>query len=219
MTEHSSSSTGQGVPTETAPTSLQPDFDTDVARRIWDDYIDRVDSVLSPLRASAREELVREIKAHLLESIREDSGHEEAERVLNATEKLGRPEEYLEPIVTNRMIEEGSTTYNPIWILKGLGRTLLRGAKATVLGLGFGIGYLIALTITSLAVLKPIFPDHVGLFYAPGEGLRRLAFGFLNDPSARTEVLGYWVIPISLGIGVLLYVALTKMLGALQHSD
>jgi len=198
---------------------LEPEFEDDLSRRLWDDYLGRVETAVEPLRSGIRTELVREIKTHLLESIEKDDAEDEAERVLNATEKMGRPEAYLEPIVTDRMIEEGSTTFNPIWILKGLGRTLMRGVKAGLIGLLFGIGYLVALAVTSLAVLKPIFPNHVGLFYDPSTGLQRFAFGFLDNPAGRPEVLGYWIIPVSLLLGVGIYVALTKMLILLRKSD
>ena len=148
-----------------------------------------------------------------------DAAEQESVRVLNATEKLGRPEEYLEPIVTDRLIEEGSNTYNPLWIVRGLGRTLTRGVKKTVLGLLFGIGYLLAFVIGGLGLLKPFFPEHVGLFYEPEEETTRINFGFLEQTDGMTEVLGYWVIPLSLTVGVLIYLGLTKMLVLLRQSE
>lgn len=214
-------------PTSTAPRASSgsppefdaPDFEEELSARLWENYVDRIEAKLEPLRPTARQEIVQELKTHLLDSIQHDGAEQESVRVLNATEKLGRPEAYLEPMLTDRMIEEGSTTYNPRWILKGLGRTLTRGVKKTVQGLLFGIGYLLALIIFALGLLKPFFPEHVGLFYEPGEETQRITFGFLEQTEGMTEVLGYWIIPLSLAVGVLIYVGLTKMLVLLQRSE
>jgi len=196
-----------------------PEFEEELSARLWENYVDRIEAKLNSLRPTTRREIVQELKTHLLDSIQHDEAEQELVRVLNATEKLGRPEEYLEPIVTDRMIEEGSNTYNPLWIVKGLGRTLTRGVKKTALGLLFGIGYLLALTVFALGLLKPFFPEHVGLFYDPGEEPQRIAFGFLEQTEGMTEMLGYWVIPLSLAVGVLVYGGLTKMLVLLRQSE
>lgn len=196
-----------------------PDFEDEVARRLWENYVERIESMLAPLHPAARREIVQELKVHLLDSIRHDEAQAEAERVLNATERLGRPEDFLEPIVTDRIIEEGAATYNPLWIVKGLGRTLTRGVKNTILGLFFGIGYLLAAVTASLAVLKPFFPSHVGLFRGTGEGAYRWAFGYIDQTEGMTELLGNWIIPISLALAVLLYLGLTKMLVLLRSSE
>ena len=203
----------------TVPEFDAPDFEEELSRRLWDNYIDRIESALTPLRPAVRREIVQELKTHLLDSIHHDDVEREPERVLNATEKLGRPEEYLEPIVTDRIIEEGATTYHPLWVAKGLGRVLARGLKNGFLGLVFGIGYLVALLITSLAFIKPFYPEHVGLFYDPTVGIEKFAFGVLDQTEGMTEVLGYWMIPVSLILGLLLYAGLTKMLTLLRQPE
>jgi hypothetical protein len=217
MTEESSRYTSQAE--APPPDVTEPDFDDELSTRLWEQYVERIEAKLEPLRPAVRREIVQELKIHLHDSIRHDDAEEESVRVLNATEKLGRPEEYLEPIVTDRMIEEGSNTYNPRWIVKGLGRTLTRGVKKTVLGLLFGVGYLLAVVVFGLGLLKPFFPGHVGLFYDPGDETQRIVLGFLEQTAGMTEVLGYWVIPLSLATGGLMYVGLTKMLVLLRQSE
>jgi hypothetical protein len=207
-----------GTSSRTPPRFDAPEFEEEVSRRLWDNYVERIESKLEPLQPAARAEIVQELKTHLLDSIRHDAADEESVRVLNATEKLGRPEEYLEPIVTDRIIEEGATTYNPIWVLKGLGRTLTRGMKKMALGLLFGIGYLLAVGVVVVGLLKPFYPNHVGLFYEPGN-MERFVFGVIEQTDGMTEVLGYWVIPLSLIVGLAIYGGLTKMLVLLRQSD
>lgn len=208
-----------GEAPEAAPALDTPDFDDELSRRLWNDYLERIEAMLEPLRPTAREEIVQELKTHLLDSIRYDNAEQEAERVMNATEKLGRPEEYLEPIVTDRIIEEGATTYNPLWVLKGLGRTLTRGVKKTLLGLLFSVGYLISLSLIGMALLEPFIPHHVGLFYGAGKGIGGYMFGILDQTDGMTEILGIWVIPLGLASGLLIYGGLTQILGLLSQSD
>jgi hypothetical protein len=212
-------SRSNGSPAGSTPTVSDPEFDDETARRLWENYVGRIEAKLEPLRPSARREIVQELKTHLLDSIRHDEADQASVRVLNATEKLGRPEEYLEPIVTDRIIEEGASTYNPIWVLKGLGRTLTRGVKKTALGLLFGTGYLLAASFVAVALLKPFYPDHVGLFYEPGRRMETFAFGFLEQTDGMVEVLSYWVMPLGLVLGLALYGGLTKMLVFLRSSD
>jgi len=221
MTEEPNRHTSEaGTSPSTGPPDVtEPDFEDELSARLWEQYVERIEAKLEPLRPAVRREIEQELKIHLHDSIRHDDADEESVRVLNATEKLGRPEEYLEPIVMDRMIEEGSNTYNPLWIAKGLGRTFTRGVKKTVLGLLFGVGYLLALVVFALGLLKPFFPEHVGLFYEPGGETQRITFGFLEQTAGMTEVLGYWVIPLSLAVGVLIYMGLTKMLVLLQQSE
>ena len=221
MSEESRRHTSQAdAAASTSPPDFDgPTFDDELSARLWEQYVERIEAKLDPLRPAARQEIVQELKTHLLDSIRHDDADEESARVLNATDKLGRPEEYLAPIVTDRMIEEGSNTYNPRWIMKGLGRTLTQGVKKTAQGLLFGIGYLFALVVFSLGLLKPFFPQHVGLFYDPVEETNRFAFGFLGQTDGMTEVLGYWMIPLCLVLGILLYAGLTKMLVLLRPTE
>jgi hypothetical protein len=60
------------------------------------------------------------------------------------------------------------------------------------------IGYSFGLSFLLIAVLKPIFPENVGLFVVDGVPRN---FGALAAP-AGAEVLGYWVIPLSLAVGL-----------------
>ena len=221
MTEEPNRHTSEaGTSPSTGPPDVtEPDFEDELSARLWEQYVERIEAKLEPLRPAVRREIEQELKIHLHDSIRHDDADEESVRVLNATEQLGRPEEYLAPIVTDRMIEEGANTYNPRWIVKGLGRTLMQGAKKTAQGVLFGVGYLLALVVFSLGLLKPFFPEHVGLFYDPGEETNRLAFGFLGQTDGMTEVLGYWIIPLCLALGILLYAGLTKMLVLLRPTE
>jgi hypothetical protein len=66
-----------------------------------------------------------------------------------------------------------------------------------------------------MAVAKALFPSHVGLFVrADGERV----FGIVGDTAGAREVLGNWVVPVTLLAAALLYVSLTVALRHLHRS-
>ena len=62
-----------------------------------------------------------------------------------------------------------------------------------------------------MALLKPIWPDHIGLFRNP-DGT--VTFGIVAQTQGAQELLGLWIMPISVAVALLLYVALTRWLRA-----
>lgn len=194
-------------------TSTRPPLEDGAARRIWNGYFRRVEQMLQPLGEEQKRELMLELESHLRESIRQDASGREVERVLNGIDRLGEPEQFLRPLVADRLLKEGRRTYNPLAIGKGLGLALSRGLRWAALSILFAGGYLCSFLLILMALLKPVFPRHVGYFtYASGGW----GFGFLANVQGATEHLGYGMIPLALGTGLLLYAALTKGLIVLR---
>ena len=71
-----------------------------------------------------------------------------------------------------------------------------------------------ALLLASMAILKPIFPDHTGiLFYSDGG----LVVGFrVSSGPIAYDPLGYWIIPLGLLLAALVYFGLTKLTRVLR---
>jgi hypothetical protein len=89
----------------------------------------------------------------------------------------------------------------------------MAGSRRAVIGLTFGLGYLLLAIFTSMALLKPLWGGHVGVFrYADGT----LNAGIVSQSDGARELLGWWSIPIALLLAALLYVALTKGLRTLR---
>ena len=66
-----------------------------------------------------------------------------------------------------------------------------------------------------LAALKPFFPDHVGLWWNPPA---LFALGFVREPEPRFEILGWWIIPLGLLAGCLLWLGTSRLLrGSLRR--
>jgi len=190
-----------------------PAFTDPAARRRWDAYFSEVDRLLTRADADVAE-LRGDLEAHVVDSMATASGGSERERLDAALSRLGRPIDYLRPLLADELIERGTQTYSPITIARGLAHSVMAGSRRAVLGLTFGLGYLLLAIFTAMALLKPLWGEHVGVFrYADGT----ISAGIIAQSNGSRELLGWWSIPIALLLAALLYVALTKGLRTLKQ--
>lgn len=190
-----------------------PAFTDPAARRRWDAYFSEIDRLLARADADVAE-LRGDLEAHVVDSMAAASGGNEGERLDAALSRLGRPIDYLRPLLADELIERGTLTYSPITIARGLSYAVMAGSRRAVIGLAFGLGYLLLAIFAAMALLKPLWGEHVGVFrYADGT----ISAGIVAQSSGARELLGWWSIPIALLLAALLYVALTKGLRALRQ--
>lgn len=192
---------------------MTPAFTDPAARRRWDAYFSEVDRLLA--RGDAEMAEIRgDLEAHVVDSMAAASGGSERERLDAALSRLGRPIDYLRPLLADELIERGTLTYSPITIARGLSHSVMAGSRRAVIGLAFGLGYLLLAIFTGMALLKPLWGEHVGVFrYADGA----ISAGIVAQSDGAREVLGWWSIPIALLLATLLYVALTKGLRTIRQ--
>lgn len=192
---------------------MTPAFTDTAARRRWDAYFSEVDRLLARADADVAE-MRGDLETHVIDSMAAASGGGERERLDAALSRLGRPIDYLRPLLADEMIERGTLTYSPITIARGLSHSVMAGSRRAVIGLAFGLGYLLLAIFTGMALLKPLWGEHVGVFrYADGT----ISAGIVAQSDGARELLGWWSIPIALLLAALLYVALTKGLRALRQ--
>jgi hypothetical protein len=191
-------------------------FSDRVTEKIWAQYFRRLDRLIRPLDEVQRRELTLEIKGHILESFHSDTAGSEAERLLNAFDRLGEPESFIGPMRADRLLTKASKSMKPGDVLKGLYYHLTGGSRKLFLGILFVLGYILDVGLVLMAVLKPIIPNHVGLLlFNDGD----FVFGFGWDTSnLKADVFGYFIIPICLILAAGLYFGLTKLLKALRKS-
>lgn len=190
-----------------------PEFDDPAALRRWRAYFAEVARILTRAGPDASG-LLSELEAHAAEGVAASAALGELARLDDALSRLGRPGEYLRPLLADALIERGTRTYSPLTIGRGLFHLLLAGSRRTAIGIAFGLGYLLLAIFTVMAVLKPLWADHVGLFRLP-DGT--ISAGIVAAPPGTQELLGWWSIPIALALAALLYVALTRGLRALRR--
>jgi len=148
---------------------------------------------------------VREVDTHILDRLEQmpPSPDERAtiERVLA---ELGPPLRVAQAYSMELMVDEAIATGR----LGAIARGLWSIAASTVAGFFASItlfsGYAIGAAFLPIAVLKPIFPQNVGFAFRNGTftGFGS-EFGF--DP-AREIRGGYWIIPLSLIVGVIILI-------------
>jgi hypothetical protein len=183
------------------------------SKKVLEDYLQRLREVLGPLPEKERDEIVLEIKGHIQERIAQSSQCvEDTEALKNALIRLGKPEEYGSEFVIDYLLSQGMERRHAGMIFRGL----LRWGCNTLVGffysLFFFASYLISLSFVFVGIMKPIFPEQVGFFLKDGKAQN---FGLVTGVTERQgmqEVLGYWIIPIGLVIGIVWFFATTWLL-------
>ena len=191
---------------------MTPTFTDPAARHRWDSYFVEVDRFLARGGAETAD-LRGDLEAHVVDSMAASPDGSELERLNAALARLGRPADYLRPLLADELIERGTRTYSPTTIGRGLVHSVLAGSRRAAVGLAFGTGYLLLALFTAMAVLKPLWGEHVGVFRTANG---QISAGIVAPPEGATELLGWWTIPIALALAALLYVVLTRALRALR---
>lgn len=177
------------------------------------EYLIKLKEVLRPLPEKEREEIVLEIKGHieekLAQSLREGDETDVLKNILN---RLGKPEEYASEYVTDYLLSRGIEQKSVSKIFQGL----FRWGCSTLIGFFYAffffVSYLVSISFVFIGVMRPIFPESVGLFLKEGS---LKGFGFFTSASFDSntqEILGYWVIPISLFIGIIWFILTSWLL-------
>ena len=149
---------------------------------------------------------VREIESHIRERLDSaDPQPDERAAVERVLQELGPPLRVAQVYSAELTVDEALTTGHAVATLRALWQlatTTIAGFAASLL---LFIGYAIGASFVAIAALKPVFPNNVGLFVVDGVPQ---SFGALFPGPAGAEIVGgYWVIPISLGVGLAILVA------------
>jgi uncharacterized membrane protein len=191
-------------------------FKNTITKKIWNQYDQRLQHILRRTDKEEKKELLLEIKSHLLESFNQDPAESEEEKLLNAIDRLGEPEIFLRPLIADRYMTRASRTLSPKDVARGLYFSLFTGFKKAVISSLLGLGYILVFVLALMALLKPFFPNHVGVLLF-NDGTITAGLG-INSSGVKTDYLGYWVIPISAAIAFLIYIGLTKYLHKVRRS-
>jgi uncharacterized membrane protein len=162
-----------------------------------DSYLATLRQHLAPLTLGEREEILREIAAHVRDSAEQSGATVEA-----VLARLGPAEELAGEYRDGLLISRASRSFSPIVLLRATLRLATKSVSGivvfvlSVFGYSFGAGFVI------VAFSKMIFPSHAGAWVQDG---RLVDFGaFLyGTPAGAHEVLGVWIIPLGLIAGSL----------------
>ncbi|HZR24033.1 MAG TPA: hypothetical protein VFA59_10625 [Vicinamibacterales bacterium] len=147
---------------------------------------------------------VREIESHLRDRIAvADGAPNERDAVERILAELGPPLRVAQAYSAERTIDEAVTTGRFVPML----RAIWHVAGTTLMGFGVAsaifTGYATAIGFFGIALLKPIFPDNVGIQFVHGFPVGLGAHFPVGDADLRG---GYWIIPFALACGLGIFV-------------
>lgn len=182
-------------------------MNTTACNPMIENYFSQLDSKMADLPADDRQELMRELRAHVLDRLDQATVATEADcrSVLKA---LGTPEEIARQYRLERLMNRSAWKISPLSVLRTLLRWTITGVQGYTVFIVALLGYVLAATFYLTALLKPFFPRNVGVFVS-GEGVNLARF---PDPPPGTEVLGAYYIPIAVVVGYLLTLATTLLI-------
>ncbi|WP_300670183.1 hypothetical protein [Soonwooa sp.] len=178
-------------------------------KRIYKDYISRIENATKKLNYNNRQEILMEVNSHIFESFQNDNSESnDVEKLLNITERIGQPEIFLKELVAQKALEESTKTFNPISIFKALVLNLGNGFSYVL----FFILYLLLFAFVFLIFAKIFDPENVGFFYKTKE---LFVLGKINSATknySQYEQLGNLFIPVMIVLTSISYVTITLLL-------
>jgi len=147
----------------------------------------------------------REVESHIRERIGETEPLPDEKTALERVlDELGTPLTVARAYSLELSAEEAVATGRIAAVARSLLHMAALGLRGFLGALAIFVGYAIALGFLAIAVLKPIFPDNVGLFIVHGFP----AFGAqFPIPEGSGPYGGYAIVPISIAIGLAILVA------------
>lgn len=166
-----------------------------------DCYLDQVRRNLKGLPKSEADEIIAELRSHVLDKV---AGSATPERVEAAIAALGSPRDVARLNLTERVAADLEADRSPWRVLRAVARL----AGLSVYGLfAFSacfIGYVMSAGFVVTAVSKLVSRTNAGLWRIPkGADGYTYVMGVTNHPGAE-ELLGWWIVPLGLLLAVVL---------------
>jgi uncharacterized membrane protein len=153
-------------------------------------YLSQLANALAASAQPERDEIVREIRTHIQDSVSSASDPETA--VARVLRLLGSPEELAERYTTENLLTRAGHSFSPWLLLRTSWRWAKLGIRGTSVFLVALFGYTTAFALTVAVFLKPFMPSKVGMWVG-SEGLN---VGVPSHPEVMHELLGRWFVPV-----------------------
>lgn len=170
-------------------------------------YLKRLRKSLSHLQEADTADILQELRSHILERL--ESERESSGGGIGAIlASLGTPEEMASEYVTENILAAAASSRSPLMIMKGIFRLASVSLAGFAVLIGSLMGYLVGLPLLLMALAKPFIPNHVGLWIQTGAMPHSLFFGISIDAMQGQDLLGWWIVPLGLivGLGTILLV-------------
>jgi hypothetical protein len=171
----------------------------DAGKAHLDTYLAQVQRHLGGLADAEARETLAELRSHVLDKVAGDLSVVSVER---AIAELGPPREVARLNVTERVVADLETNRSPLRVLRGAARLAglslygLFAFLASLFGYGIAAGFLVT------AAVKPFMPSRAGMWLVPDpKDEFSFSIGTNDNPHGR-ELLGWWIIPIGIVVGL-----------------
>jgi hypothetical protein len=165
------------------------------AQKVFEQYLRTLDDAVTRLPLSMQKDLRAEISLHIIDSMQASKKGTELDRLRDALDRLGDPDNYLKPMIADYAVEFATSTFQPYHVFRAIVQNIGIGIERTLRSSFFFLLYLTLFLFVFLFVSKIIFPSHTGLFFQNGEFH---AFGFVSNPQEDSEQLGGWLFPLAI---------------------
>jgi amino acid transporter len=150
---------------------------------------------------------VREIESHLRERVAAaDGAPNERASIEQILAELGPPLRVAQAYSAERTIDEAIATGRFVPMFHAMWHLAVSTLTGFGAALGIFAGFLISFAFLAIAVMKPLFPDNVGLWVHDETGIPHDLGIRFPAPADEHIVLGYWIIPIALVLGMVVLV-------------
>jgi uncharacterized membrane protein len=178
-----------------------------------DGYLTALRTHLGPLTIAEREEIAREINAHIRDSVEETGASVE-----NVLARLGPAKDLAAQYRDGLLIQRASRSISPLLLLRATLRLATKSVSGIFVFFCAVFGYSLGAGFVVVALAKTIVPSHTGAWVQDGQLVSAGAFIYGVSPAAH-EVLGMWIIPLGLVAGSLTLLLTTFLIrGSLRVS-
>jgi len=152
------------------------------------DYARRLKWALSALPEADRDDIVAEMRSHVLDRV--DTGS----TLDAALAALGAPDDYARAFRETYTVASALSSRQTPQMLHALVQGATRSAGAIAAFVVIVLVWAVPALVAYTAILKISNPSHVGLW----RGEHFFFIGVIDDPSRGTELLGPWITPLAL---------------------
>jgi hypothetical protein len=161
-----------------------------------DSYLGRVRTALRGLPEREIDDILRELRSHVVELTGEEGGDARA-----ALQSLGDPLDLAKTYRAQNQLTRAECSNSPIVILQGLRySSTSRWGRVLVTAL-YLLGYINVATMWAAAIEKLFSPSRTGLWYTPGSVWSLVLVTGENPPAGSRELLGWWLVPVAIVAG------------------
>jgi hypothetical protein len=171
----------------------------DASQKAIDDYLAALRRQLRDLMEEDMNDIVEEIRAHILDKTTAGADTSEVEQTLAA---LGAPAELAERYRTDELLKRAQLSPSPARTLRKILRAAMLTITALIVFVVSGLGYCVGGVLVVIGLLKAFFPRQAGLNidYVPNHSFSA-GFGAGSPHTADHDPIGLWLIPICLLLG------------------